>query len=108
MEFGLDKDEIKQYLNTHYVSAHGACWRLLEREIHTQGPAVMALPVHEKDHQTVAFDTNTNEMTILDRAERAKTKLMAYFETNQTYPHAWELLYVEFPEHYVWKTGPKV
>ena len=46
----------------------------------------MALPVHEKDHQTVSFDPNTDKMTILDRAERAKTKLMAYFEANQTYP----------------------
>ena len=93
IEFGHDKDEIKQYLDAHYVSAHEAYWRLLEREIHTQVPAVMALPVHGKDHQTVAFDPNTDEMTILDRAERAKTKLMAYFEANQTYPHAWGLLY---------------
>ena len=68
----------------------------------------MALPVHEKDHQTVSFDPNTVEMTILDRAESAKTKLMAYFEANQTYPHAQGLLYVEFPEHFVWKSGPKV
>jgi hypothetical protein len=47
-QFGISKDEIKQYLDAHYVSSHEACWRLLEREIHTQEPAVMALTVHEK------------------------------------------------------------
>ena len=108
MEFGVDKDEVKQYLDAWYMTAHEACWRLLEREIYTQVPAVMALPVHEKNHQTVSFDPNTDEMTILDRAERAKTKLMAYFEANQTYPHAQGLLYLEFPEHFVWKAGPKI
>ena len=68
MEFGVDKDEVKQYLDASYMSAHEACWRLLERGIHTQVPAVMALPVHEKDHQTVAFDPNcqgTPHLTLL-------------------------------------------
>jgi hypothetical protein len=46
-------------------------------------------------------------MTILQRAERSRTKLMAYFETNQTDPHACSLLYVEFPEHFVWKASSR-
>ena len=49
IELGQNRDEIKQYLNACYVSAHDACWRSLERELHTQKPPVIPLPVHEKD-----------------------------------------------------------
>jgi hypothetical protein len=67
----------------------------------------MALPVHEKDHHNVIFDPNTDEMTILQNAERSRTKLMAYFEANWTDPHTHSLLYVEFPEHFVWKASSR-
>ena len=64
MELGQNRDEIKQYLDAHYVSAHEACWRFLERELHTQKPPAIPLPVHEKDAHSVVFDSNTDEMTI--------------------------------------------
>ena len=103
MEFGISKDEIKQYLDVRYVSAHEACWRMLERELHTQVPAVMALTVHEKDHQNVTFNPNTRDAIILNRAERAKTTLMGYFERNRIVQNVHHLLSVEFPEQYTWK-----
>jgi hypothetical protein len=33
MEFGKGKDEIQQYIDARYVSAHEAFWRILENEI---------------------------------------------------------------------------
>ena len=79
-----------------------AMWRFLERKLHTQKPSVIPLPVHEKDTHSVVFDSNTDEMTILERVQRSKTMLMGYFEANSRYPEARSYLYVEFPEHFVW------
>ena len=64
MELGQNSDEIKQYLNARYVSAHKVCWRFLDYELHTQKPPVISLLVHEKDSHSVVFDSNTDEMTI--------------------------------------------
>ena len=50
---------------------------------------------------SVVFDSNTDEMTILERVQRSKTILMGYFEANSHYPEACSYLYVEFPEHFV-------
>ncbi|KAF8523458.1 hypothetical protein BU17DRAFT_85753 [Hysterangium stoloniferum] len=77
MEFGKNKDEIQQYIDARYVSAHKAFWRLLENEIHTQIPAVIALPVHLENHQSVIFDGMEGPEEALDAAHCSKTKLMA-------------------------------
>ena len=69
MELGQNRDEIHQYLGACYVSAHEACWRFLEHELHTQKPSVITLPVHEKDAHSVVFDSNTDDMTILERVQ---------------------------------------
>ena len=76
MELGQNRDEIKQYLDARYVSALEVCWRFLERELYTQKPPVIPLPVHEKDAYSIVFDSNTDEMTILERVQRSKTMLM--------------------------------
>ena len=73
----------------------------MEHELHTQKPPVIPLPVHEKDAHSIVFNSNTDEMTILDRVQRSKTMLMGYFEANSRYPEAYSYLYVEFPEHFV-------
>ena len=104
MEFGPNRDEVQQYLDARYVSAHEACWRFLERELHTQKPPVVALPVHEKDQHTVVFNPN-NAQGAPPGVQNSKTKLMAYFETNCTDPHARTLFYVEMPQDYVWMKG---
>jgi hypothetical protein len=84
MEFGISKDEIKLYLDACYVSSHEACWSLLAREIHTQEPAVMALTVHEKDHQNIPIDVDAAAADIINKEDNSKTTLMGYFERNIT------------------------
>jgi hypothetical protein len=77
MEFGKAKDEIKQFIDAHYISAHEAFWRLLENEIHTQVPPVIALPVHKQNEQPVIFDAMQGPEEALNAATHSKTKLMA-------------------------------
>ena len=46
-------------------------------------------------------------LTINQRMETSMTTLMAFFDTNKDHPEAHHLLYVEFPEQYVWVTMSK-
>jgi hypothetical protein len=79
----------------------------MENELHAQVPPVMALSVHLPYEQTVIFDPNQGPEEALLRAEHAKTPLMAYFEANANDligyggQHAWDTLYMEFPEAFV-------
>jgi hypothetical protein len=107
MEFGINIDEIKQYLDARYISSHEACWRLLEYKMHTQVPAVMALPVHLPGQHNVIFDADRDVLDMEQRMESSKTQLMGYFEANREYPQAQEVLYVEFPESFVWHKTEK-
>jgi hypothetical protein len=108
MEFGRVPDEIQQYLDARYISAHEAFWRIMKNELHTQVPAVMALPVHLPDQQTVIFDGMQGREEALVRAEKSKTPLMAYFEANTQNligygdKHAHDVLYVDFPEFFTY------
>jgi len=67
MQFQVD--EVKQYLDAHYVSAHEAFWILCQHEIHVQVPAVVAPPVHPPGHHTVMYDVNMDAQTIAQRAD---------------------------------------
>ena len=60
------------------------------------------LTVHKKNANSVVFDSNADEISILKRVQRSKTMLMGYFESNSHYPEAWSYLYLELPEHFVW------
>jgi Helitron helicase-like domain at N-terminus len=107
MELSENRDEIKKYLDARYISSHEASWRLLEFKIHVQIPAVIPLPVHLPGQHNVTYDANQDAASVLERAEHSKTMLMGYFEANTNYPKARELLYVQFPEKFVWQAKAK-
>ena len=97
-----DGDEIKQYLDSHYVSAPEAHHRLYEFRMHEEVPNVVRLQLHIKDQQYAVFDLQdpTVEWTV-ECAE--KTQLLQYFKTNAgNIENAQELTYQEFPNHFTW------
>jgi hypothetical protein len=108
MEFGSAEDEITQYVDACYISAHEAFWRLSRNELHAQVPAVMALTVHLPNEQPVVFDSMQGAEEALSRAECVKTPLMAYFEANTNNlialngTPARNVLYVEFPQFFTY------
>ena len=108
MEFGRAEDEIKQYVDARYISAHEALWRLLRFELHTQVPAVMALTMHLPNEQPVVFDSIQGAEEALSREEHSKTPLMAYFEANANNlislngTSARNVLYVDFPQFFTY------
>jgi hypothetical protein len=112
-EKSQDRDEIKNYLDSRYISATEAIWRLFEFDLHGRYPNVVRLPVHIEGHQTVAYSVdqarealNRTRNTPLTQyfkcvsAERAHPLPDYILDGN---PSAFELLYYEFPKYYSWE-----
>ncbi|XP_030850990.1 uncharacterized protein LOC754317 [Strongylocentrotus purpuratus] len=105
-ETTFNHDEVSHFLNTRYVSAPEAMWRLSEYKMHAQSHTVHRLPVHLEDQQNVYF-TQGNEESALERAQSHKTQLTAWFELNASEPEANQFLYVDIAQHYVWDMTKK-
>lgn len=100
----LRHDEVSTFLNTRYVSACEAAYRIFAYSMHEQSHNVIRLPVHLPQEQHVYF-TNDNASEALLRAQSRCTELMAWFNLNKnpstkTYPGT--------PLHYVWDKSHKV
>ena len=96
----LDHDEISTFLDTRYVSAPEAVWRLSSFKMHAQSHAVIRLPVHLPDNQMVYFRENDVENAV-DRAAQKDSQLTAWFKLNQDNVLARQYLYPDFPYHFV-------
>ena len=99
-ENALNHDEIKTFMDSRYVSAPEAAWRLFGFNMHEQSHTIIRLPVHLPNEQDVYF----NERNILQRMQQAAekdTKLTAWFKLNQEDETARTILYSDIPKHYV-------
>ena len=92
-------DEIDMYLNTRYVCAPEAVWRLLAFEMHHQSHTVVRLAVHLPGRQQVYF-AEGNEVAALDRAQQRDSMLTAWFALNRRSPDARRHRYADIPLHY--------
>jgi len=103
MEFGNCKDEIKLYLDARFVTACECLWRIFQFAMHSEFPNVVRLQLHLPGQHLVVWDENAPNMRrILETTAERKTTLMAYFEANEKFPEACELLYQEMPNKFVW------
>ena len=106
MEFGSCVDEIKQYLDSRYVSSCEANWRLYFFEMHNHEPSVLRLAVHLPDHQSVVIHPNrdANLQQALQRAQNKDTTLIGWFKANALYRDEVinNTLYQDFPNKMVW------
>src|ERR1700678_3934921 len=83
MGFGDAQDKIKLYLDSRYVSASEATWRLMQFKMHEETPNVVHLAVHLENEQAVIFNEEDNADTVIDAAAARHTTLTAYFKANQ-------------------------
>ena len=106
MEFGTCVDEIKQYLDSRYVSSCEANWRLYFFEMHDHEPSVLRLGVHLPDHQSVIINPNRdiNAQQALQRNQNRDTTLTGWFKANALYQDGEinNTLYQDFPNKMVW------
>ena len=104
MEFGKCQNEIKLYLDVHYVSQCEAFWWLMAYEMHAIDPNVVRLRVHLPGQQSVTWNKDgVNPLEeIVERAGTHNTMLTAYFKANAQYEDACDYYYQDFPSAFVY------
>ena len=94
----LDYNEIDQFVNTRYLSAPEAIWRLFEFPMHAKSHSVTRLAIHLPFENTIRFAPGDEEATL---SNDHITTLTAWFELNRSDPFARQFTYIQVPDHYV-------
>jgi hypothetical protein len=97
-------DEIQRFIDTRYVSAPEAIWRLFSFRMQNRSHVIVRLAVHLEGRHNVFFRSGE----LIQQVERARfrdTNLTAYFRLNATDPKARQYLYHEVPNHYCWNVS---
>ena len=76
-------DEITCYVQGRYIGPTEAIWRLFEFPTHQEWPPVEHLPVHLPGQHTIYFADNLTVSQVATKAERTRSKLMAFFLYNK-------------------------
>jgi hypothetical protein len=119
------EDEVKIYLDSHWIGACKSFWRFMEYELHVHNPNVIHLPVHEEGmHHVVVNEDDVEEIL----RQNQQTKLTAYFAVSNLHfcvqhqlifsilkansnpdirGYARHFLYQKFPQHFVWVNHTK-
>jgi len=109
MQFGKATDEIKLYLDAHYVSSCEAQWRLYLFEMQEHVPTVVRLQVYLPDEQPIIFNAEENPdiQEILDEYAGHDTTLTGWFKANAQAENddIRDTLYQNFPSKMVWNKG---
>ena len=108
----LVRDEVTEYLDTRYLTAPEAAWRLFQFPMHAKSHAIERLPVHLENRETIYFSEGRETDAAANSACK-KTKLTAWFQLNAAEassgaadsgiaPAAQQWRYTDIPDHYVW------
>ncbi|GJV23191.1 DNA helicase [Tanacetum coccineum] len=76
-------DEIKNYLDSRYVSPHEACCRMLEFNIHHREPAVQILFIHLQNMQRVVFRDKDKLDDVVVNTHIKKSTLTEWLRYNE-------------------------
>lgn len=99
-----DYDEIKNYVNSRYVSSVECYWRLRGYSMHGRRPAVIRLPIHLENEQMVVFDENEKIEKVVQ--EKHETHLTKWLDTNsklyKAFDQVQKITYFEYPKYFTW------
>lgn len=96
----VNYDEINQYLNCRYLSAHEAVFRLFQFHTHKQSHNVFLLGIHLEGGESVIFDEDATEEALRNSTTKLTT-LTAFFKLNLE--ENLNILYQEIPTKYLYK-----
>lgn len=108
MHFEDTQDEIQIHLDSRYISAPEAFWRLQEFKMHAEVPNIVRLQLHLEGEHSITFRENNSLEEVQNRAETSTSTLLAYFKECLDNPDARQYLYQEFPQHFVWIKNQKL
>jgi len=100
-------DEVKEYLDAHYVGSVESCYHIFEFAMHAEKPTVYRLPVHLEDQQLVYFTLDDNLNDVLERGATKETPLTAWFKINHSNHEARDTTYQNFPQSWVYNSKTK-
>ena len=102
-----DLDEIKNWADSRYISAHEALWRIFDFPTNSLSHTVQRLSVHLPGEQNVTF-TEENIQSVVDNPK--DSTLDAYFVLNEGTGYspdeiqlARSTLYHDIPQHFRWE-----
>ena len=76
------RNEVTEFLDTRYVAAPEACWRLFGFPLHGRSHVVERLPVHLPMEHQIRFMTGKEKIAVEEGMKKA-TKLKAWFSLNE-------------------------
>jgi hypothetical protein len=85
----VSRDEVKAFVDGHYVSASEAHWRIMSFDMHEELPNVVRLAVHLEGQQTVMF-RGSNVANAHAALHRSGTTLTAWFYYNKAAKEKYE------------------
>jgi len=104
-------DEVKRWIQGHYISAPDAVWWIFHFGIHEQIPNVVRLQVHLPSHHMVTFNPNDDIDVVLQHGTNQHASLTSFFKVNADPgplgEEAWKHTYQEFPQYFVWNDNEK-
>ena len=95
----INWDEVSHFLDTRYVSAPEACWRLFKFPLSYRSHPVTRLAVHLPLEQTISFTPGEEAAAVIANVNRDST-LTAWFKLNRDCEEARNLHYREIPHHF--------
>jgi hypothetical protein len=98
----VEIDEIKKYLDRHYVSTLEAAWRIFKFDMHEWFPTIEHLQYHLPNQQMVLFDNDDDLHKVTTRLTISRTMFIEWFKTNRKSEAARSLTFDQFPQQWVW------
>jgi hypothetical protein len=98
----VEADEIKKYLDCHYVSASKATWCIFKFDMHERFPAVELLQYHLPNQKMVLFDDDDDVQEVATQLAISRMTLTEWFKTNQELEVAQSLTFDQFLQQWVW------
>ncbi|UYV67927.1 hypothetical protein LAZ67_5002522 [Cordylochernes scorpioides] len=102
-ETAANQDETSNFVDSRYVSAPEAIWRIFTFKMHEQSHVIYRLAVHLPNAQALYFNENDSADNLHQKLSKSST-LMEWFKLNQNDHEARNYFYREIPNHYVWET----
>ncbi len=78
----VEANEIKKYLDCHYVFGSEATWHIFKFDMHERFPAIEGLEYHLPNQQMVLFDDDDDVQEVVTWSSISRTMLMEWFKTN--------------------------
>jgi len=94
----VEVNEIKKYLDCHYVSTLEVAWRIFKFNMHERFPTIERLQYHLPNQQMVLFDNDDDVLEVVAWSTISKTMLTEWFKTNQESEAARSFTFDQFPQ----------